>query len=143
MNIMTIGLSDSEQGFWASLCKNSEHSVLGCNDIEDATQCLKNNGCGDQAFDWILIDGNVEPSSNKKFICMLGALNINAIVQFIGREINVNKNAPKLCSVQRTEAGIKLLKCAMHDMVSDSGPRSESSPESSSPFVFRYNAQSV
>ncbi|PCJ20806.1 MAG: hypothetical protein COB04_03795 [Gammaproteobacteria bacterium] len=143
MNIMTVGLSEFQQGFLESLCMESSHVVVDCDDVEHASRLLEDNTKHQKEFSWVLIDSEVRASSNKKLLCLLGALNINTRVQFIGSNINVNKNMPKFCRLQRSEAGARLLKCAMHDIVNSPAPNPDSGQESSKPFVFHYSAQSM
>ena len=142
MNIMTIGLSEFQQGFLVALCMGSTHSVVSCDDVEQASQVLESNYTK-EILNWILIDSEVKATSNRKLLCLLSALNINTKIQFIGNRINVNKNIPKLCSVQRTDTGTKLLRCAMHDVINSPVSNSVAQEETSNPFIFHYSAQSI
>jgi len=142
VNIMTIGLSEYQQEFFMTLCMDSTHSIVSCDDVEQASQVLESNH-RKEIFNWILIDSEVRATSNRKLLCLLSALNINTSVQFIGNRINVNKNMPKLCSVQRTDAGTKLLRCAMHDVINSPASNSVAQEQTNTPFIFHYSAQPI
>jgi len=40
---MTIGLSEDQQEFFMTLCMDSTHSIVSCDDVEQASQVLESN----------------------------------------------------------------------------------------------------
>lgn len=137
MNVITVGLTEQQQNLFTSMQNARNSHVTAFDNGKLAIQEIKKS---QQSIDWIIVAGFDEDTQNKELLCAIRSMGISPEILVVNDQFKVNATRPSFCSVQQTDNGPKLLKCAMHTMLAQD--RKESSVKShTSMTVFEYQGK--
>ena len=142
MNIVIVGLSKKQQDLFYLLNNPDAHQVTAFKNGKLAMEEIKRSA---NTVDWIVVADFSENTFNKELLCGMRSMGICPEVLVVNDSFSVNATRPALCSVQQTDSGSKLLKCAMHSMLAqdrqDQEKRKEARTSHSSMMVFEYQGK--